>query len=144
MQLELEDGSIYPHAGQLEFSEVSVDQSTGAVTLRAVFPNPDQWLLPGMFVRAKVETLQIDDALLLPPLAVSRTAKGEPSVMLVSAEQMVEPRVLDQAKMFKGEWLIKGGVEPGDRVIVSGLQKVFPGMPVQVVPGSTKVASVNQ
>ena len=130
--LELEDGTVYPYSGQLAFSEVTVNESTGSVTLRAFFPNPDQWLLPGMFVRAKVETREIDDALLLPPLAVSRTVKGEPSVMVVSAESRVQLRVLEQAEMHNGQWLVEGGVSPGDKVIVGGLQKVFPGMPVQV------------
>lgn len=138
VRLELEDGSTYPHEGTLAFSEVSVDESTGAVTLRAVFPNPDQWLLPGMFVRAKVDTTSINDALMIPPLAVSRTSKGEPSVLVVSPESMVEPRILAQAEMLNGQWLVRGGVQPGDRVIVGGLQKVFPGMPVQVASGNAE------
>ena len=108
--LELEDGTVYPYPGQLAFSEVTVNESTGSVTLRAFFPNPDQWLLPGMFVRAKVDTTEIEDALLLPPLAVSRTAKGEPSVMVVSAENRVQLRVLEQAEMHDGQWLVEGGV----------------------------------
>ena len=142
--LELEDGSVYPYPGQLAFSEVTVNESTGSVTLRAFFPNPDQWLLPGMFVRAKVHTTEIDDALLLPPLAVSRTAKGEPSVMVVSAENRVQLRILEQAEMHEGEWLVEGGVTPGDRVIVGGLQKVFPGMPVQVASGNADKALSEQ
>ena len=135
VRLELEDGTIYPHLGKLAFSEVSVDESTGSVTLRAVVPNPDQWLLPGMFIRAKVDTAAVDDALMLPPLAVSRTAKGEPSVLVVSEENRVQLRILSQAQMLNGQWLIDGGVAAGDRVIVGGLQKVFPGMPVQVASG---------
>lgn len=135
--LELENGTVYPHAGKLAFSEVSVNENTGSVTLRAVFPNPEQWLLPGMFVRAKVDTTTIDDALMLPPQAVSRTAKGEPSVMVVSTENIVELRLLERAELISGQWLIKGGAIPGDRVIVGGLQKVFPGIPVQVVSDDT-------
>ena len=144
VQLELEDGTVYPYPGQLAFSEVTVNESTGSVTLRAFFPNPDQWLLPGMFVRAKVETAEIDDALLLPPLAVGRTTKGEPSVMVVSAENRVQQRVLDQAEMHSGQWLVEGGVAPGDRVIVGGLQKVFPGMPVEVASGNADTAHSGQ
>ncbi len=132
VRLELEDGTIYPHVGRLAFSEVSVTESTGSFTLRAVFPNPNQWLLPGMFVRAKVDTASIDNALMLPPLAVSRTAKGAPSVLVVSPESTVQLRVLDRAEMHNGKWLVNGGVDVGDRVIVGGLQKVFPGMPVLV------------
>ncbi|MES9851075.1 MAG: efflux RND transporter periplasmic adaptor subunit [Candidatus Thiodiazotropha sp. L084R] len=132
VRLELEDGTIYPHHGKLAFSEVTDDENTGSVTLRAVFPNPEQWLLPGMFVRAKVDIAAIDDALMLPPLALSRTAKGEPSVMVVSRESTVQPRILAHAEMLNGQWLVKDGVKSGDRVIVGGLQKVFPGMPVQV------------
>jgi membrane fusion protein, multidrug efflux system len=132
VRLELEDGSLYSQVGQLAFSEVSVNENTGSVTLRAVFSNPEQLLLPGMFVRATVETTTIEDALMLPPLAVSRTSKGEPTVMVVSPQSMVELRMLEQAEMVNGQWLIKGGVVPGEKIIVGGLQKVFPGMPVQV------------
>lgn len=132
VHLEMEDGTLYPHPGRLEFSEVSVDQGTGTVTLRAVVPNPDQWLLPGMFVRAKVDTSKVDGVLMLPPLAVSRTARGEPSVMVLSEEDVVQPRVLSSARLVDGQWQIDGGVTAGDRVIVGGLQKVFPGMKVRV------------
>jgi len=130
-RLLLEDGSEYPHAGEIQFSEVIVDQGTGSVTIRAVFPNPDQLLLPGMFVRARIEEGVTDRALLVPQRAVMRTPRGEPMAFVVNAEGVVESRVLRASRVIGNDWLVTEGVAPGDRVIIEGLQRVRAGTRVQ-------------
>jgi membrane fusion protein (multidrug efflux system) len=130
-RLLLEDGSEYPHAGEIQFSEVIVDQGTGSVTIRAVFPNPDQLLLPGMFVRARIEEGVTDRALLVPQRAVLRTPRGEPMAFVVNAEGVVESRVLRTNRVIGNDWLVTEGVAPGDRVIIEGLQRVRAGIRVQ-------------
>jgi membrane fusion protein (multidrug efflux system) len=130
-RLLLEDGTEYPHAGEIQFSEVIVDQGTGSVTIRAVFANPDQLLLPGMFVRARIEEGVTDRALLVPQRAVMRTPRGEPMVFVVNAEGVVESRVLRASRVIGNDWLVTEGVAPGDRVIIEGLQRVRAGSRVQ-------------
>lgn len=130
-RLLLEDGSEYPHAGEVQFSEVLVDQGTGSVTLRAVFPNPDQLLLPGMFVRARVEEGVTDRAILVPQRAVSRTPRGEPTAFVVNAEGVVEQRVLRASRAIGNDWLVTEGVAAGDRVVIEGLQRIRAGARVQ-------------
>lgn len=130
-RLILEDGSEYPHAGEIQFSEVIVDQGTGSVTIRAVFPNPDQLLLPGMFVRARIEEGVTDRALLVPQRAVMRTSRGEPMTFVVNAEGVVESRVLRANRVIGNDWLVTEGVAAGDRVIIEGLQRVRAGSRVQ-------------
>ena len=130
-RLLLEDGSEYPHAGEIQFSEVIVDQGTGSVTIRAVFPNPDQLLLPGMFVRARIEEGVTDRALLVPQRAVLRTPRGEPMAFVVNAEGVVESRLLRANRVIGNDWLVTEGVAPGDRVIIEGLQRVRAGIRVQ-------------
>ncbi len=130
-RLLLEDGTEYAHAGEIQFSEVIVDQGTGSVTIRAVFPNPDQLLLPGMFVRARIEEGVTDRALLVPQRAVMRTPRGEPMVFVVNAEGVVESRVLRASRVIGNDWLVTEGVAPGDRVIIEGLQRVRAGTRVQ-------------
>ncbi|WP_203074770.1 efflux RND transporter periplasmic adaptor subunit [Falsiroseomonas ponticola] len=125
--LILEDGSRYPHPGEIQFSEVIVDQGTGSVTMRAVFPNPDQLLLPGMFVRAEVEEGVTDSALLVPQQAVSRTPRGEPMAFVVNAQNVVEARTLRTTRAIGTDWLVTEGVAPGDRVVVEGVQRIRPG-----------------
>ncbi|MCG8428741.1 MAG: efflux RND transporter periplasmic adaptor subunit, partial [Chromatiales bacterium] len=134
--LILENGERYPLQGRLEFSESTVEQGTGSITLRAVFANPDHLLLPGMFVRALIDTVRIDDGLLLPPQAVSRDARGRPLVMVVGAGNRVEPRILDEAQLVNDQWLVQGGIKVGDQVVVAGLQHVHPGTEVVVSGGS--------
>ena len=130
-RLLLEDGSEYPHAGEVQFSEVLVDQGTGSVTLRAVFPNPDQLLLPGMFVRARVEEGVTDRAFLVPQRAVLRTPRGEPMVFVVNAEGLVEQRVLRANRAIGNDWLVTEGVAAGDRVVIEGLQRIRAGARVR-------------
>ncbi|WP_085315471.1 efflux RND transporter periplasmic adaptor subunit [Derxia lacustris] len=131
VRLKLEDGSDYGIEGKLEFSEVSVDPATGAVTLRAVFPNPKHELLPGMYVRAQVAQGTNADAITVPQRAVSRTPRGEAQVLLVGADGKVEARVIAVARTVGDSWLVTDGLKPGEKVIVEGLQKVGPGAPAQ-------------
>lgn len=131
VQLVLEDGSVYGAEGKLAFSEVTVDEGTGSVTLRAVFPNPKDELLPGMYVRARLAQGTQDNAILLPHAAVSHDPRGNATVMLVNAENTVEPRAVKTGQSIGDKWVVNEGLAPGDRVIVEGLQKVRPGSPVQ-------------
>ncbi|MTW20216.1 efflux RND transporter periplasmic adaptor subunit [Allochromatium palmeri] len=131
--LVLEDGSDYPLAGRLEFSEVSVDPGTGAVTLRATFPNPDHVLLPGMFVRARVEEGTRPEAVLAPQRGVQRDRRGQPYALVLNAEGVVEQRMLKTDRTLGSDWLIDDGLAPGDRLIIDGLQKVRPGDKAQPV-----------
>jgi membrane fusion protein (multidrug efflux system) len=142
VKLLLEDGSAYPLAGTLKFSEVTVDQSTGSVTLRAVFPNPKQTLLPGMFVRAVVEEGVNEQAILVPRRGVTRDSSGNALVMVVGAEEKVEPRVIKAERTVGDSWLASEGLKAGDRVILEGLQKARPGTTVKAVPfGSAPAAA---
>jgi len=134
VNLLLEDGSTYPLAGKLEFSDVTVDQSTGAITLRAVFPNPNADLLPGMYVRAKVEEGVSDHALLVPQPAVSRDAAGKPIAFVVGADGKLESRALTTERAIGDQWLVTSGLKAGDRLVVEGQQKAHPGQPVNAVP----------
>jgi len=127
--------------GTLKFSEVTVDPSTGSVTLRAVFPNPNQTLLPGMFVRAILEEGVDENAILIPQRGVTRNPKGDALVMVVGAEEKVEPRPIKVVRTVGDSWLVGDGLKAGDRVILEGLQKARPGTPVKAVPfGSAPAA----
>jgi membrane fusion protein, multidrug efflux system len=141
VKLIMEDGSTYPLPGTLKFSEVTVDQSTGSVTLRAVFPNPKQTLLPGMFVRAVLEEGVNENAILIPQRGVTRNPKGDAMVMVVGADEKVEPRSITVVRTVGDNWLVSDGLKTGDRVILEGLQRGRPGTTVKAVPfGSTPAA----
>lgn len=127
VQLVLEDGSIYEEEGTLAFSEVAVDPSTGSITLRAVFPNDKGLLLPGMYVRARMTQGVANDAILVPHAAVSFDPRGNAVVMVVNAENTVESRIVKTAQSVKDKWVIIDGLNPGERVIVEGLQVARPG-----------------
>lgn len=129
----LEDGSQYPHAGKLEFSEVSVDPTTGSVRLRVVVPNPDHLLLPGMYVRASVGSGQRQNAILVPQQGIARDPKGDTSAMVLGEGNAVEVRPVKVSQTVGSNWLVESGLNAGDRVIVEGLQKIRPG--VVVNPG---------
>ncbi|NTU41482.1 MAG: efflux RND transporter periplasmic adaptor subunit, partial [Nitrospirales bacterium] len=131
VKLILEDGTPYPLEGMLKFSEVTVDQGTGSVTLRTVFPNPKQVLLPGMFVRAIIEEGVKDQAILAPQQGVSRDPAGNAVALVVGAGDKVEKRVIKVDRTVGDKWLVTEGLKPGDRVIVEGVQKAKPGMPVK-------------
>ncbi|WP_426337657.1 efflux RND transporter periplasmic adaptor subunit [Pseudoduganella sp. R-31] len=125
--LLLADGSKYALPGKLQFSDVSVDPGTGNVTLRALFPNPKHDLLPGMFVRAVLETGVSEQAIAVPLMGVTRNPKGEATALVLNKEGKVEQRVLQTGGTIGDKWLVKSGLVAGDRVIVEGLQKVKPG-----------------
>jgi membrane fusion protein (multidrug efflux system) len=134
VRLILEDGTEYPEKGTLQFSEVSVDQGTGSVTLRAVFPNPRQILLPGMFVRAQVEEGVNEQAILVPQRGVTRNQRGEPTALVVGENNKVELRSLRTERTIGENWLVTSGLNAGDKVIIDGLQKISPGAEVKTVP----------
>lgn len=132
VEILLEDGSRYEHPGKLAFSEVTVDPGTGSYTLRVVVPNPDQVLLPGIYVRAIIGTGVRPDAILAPQRGILRGAKGETSAMVLGADNMVELRSVRVSQTIGDQWLVEEGLVAGDRVIVEGLQKIRPGMPARV------------
>lgn len=132
VRLKLEDGSDYEHTGELQFSEVSVNQNTGSIVMRARFPNPDGLLLPGMYVRAEVDEGRIDDAILVPQKAVMFDREGLASVMLVNGDNKVEQRRITVQRDIDHNWLISEGVQSGDKVIVEGLQKIAEGAEVDI------------
>jgi membrane fusion protein (multidrug efflux system) len=125
--LTLEDGSTYNEPGRLQFSEVTVDQGTGSVILRAVFPNPKSLLLPGMFVTAKLQEGVDNTGILVPQQGVTRDPRGQATSLVVSADNKVELRQIKTSRALGDKWLVSDGLKAGDRVIVLGLQKVMPG-----------------
>jgi membrane fusion protein (multidrug efflux system) len=136
--LTLEDGSRYNQDGKLQFSEVTVDQGTGSVTLRAVFPNPDHRLLPGMFVRARLVDGISQQGLLVPQRGVARNQRGAPTVFVVGADDKVELREVVTDRAIGDAWLVTGGVKAGDKIVVEGLQMVKPGVEVTATEASAK------
>lgn len=144
VQLLLENGTQYTHDGTLEFSDVTVDETTGSITIRAIFPNPDLSLLPGMFVRARLDEGIRSDALLVPQQGVTRNPRGEATALVVGADDKVEQRTLTAAQAIGDKWLITDGLKPGDRVIVSGLQKIRPGAQVKVQEADEQAQSQGQ
>jgi membrane fusion protein (multidrug efflux system) len=123
----LEDGSRYEHEGKLTFADVSVDPGTGSFSLRVVVPNPQQMLLPGMYVRAVVGSGRLEQALLAPQQGITRDPKGQATAMVVGADGKVESRVVEVARTVGDRWLVTSGLQAGERIIVEGLQKVRPG-----------------
>ncbi|MCM2264853.1 MAG: efflux RND transporter periplasmic adaptor subunit [Desulfuromonadales bacterium] len=134
VRLLLEDGTPYAQPGTLKFSEATVDQSTGSVTMRCLFPNPEQLLLPGMFVRAVLEEGANEQAILVPQRGVTRNQAGNAMAMVVGAEEKVEPRLIKVARTVGDKWLVSEGLKAGDRVILEGIQKARPGTVVKAVP----------
>ena len=131
VELVMENGQAYPLKGTLQFSDVTVDESTSSITLRAVFPNPQHTLLPGMFVRARIDEGIQPNAILVPQQGVTRTPRGDAIVMLVNDKDQVEARDVIATQAIGDKWLISKGLQPGDKVIVSGLQKARPGEQVK-------------
>jgi len=132
--LTLPDGTVYPHPGKLLFSDITVDPTSGMITLRAEFPNPNELLLPGMFAMGRLEQAVAPQTLLVPQPAVIIGPDGAASVMLVTATNSVIPQPIQIGSAVGSDWVVKSGLKAGDRVIVDGLQKVQPGMPVKPVP----------
>ncbi|MFN1149828.1 efflux RND transporter periplasmic adaptor subunit [Serratia liquefaciens] len=143
--LTLEDGSRYAHGGKLQFSEITVDRSTGSVVLRAVFPNPERKLLPGMFVRARLlEGMAAQGGLLVPQRGITRNPRGEATALVVNEAGKVELRELTTERAMGDSWLVSTGLAAGDRVIVEGVQQVTPGAQVNAVewaPAATTLLS---
>jgi membrane fusion protein (multidrug efflux system) len=133
IRLVLEDGSLYPLPGRLLFSDLSVDQSSGQITLRAEVPNPNGILLPGLYVRVRLEQAQATNAVTLPQQAVTRAATGD-TVMVVAADGKVAPRTLKLGTSQNGRWVVLDGLKNGEQVMVDGFQKLRPGATVKAVP----------
>jgi len=131
--LILEDGTAYSQMGMLKFRDVTVDPTTGSVTLRLVFPNPRQVLLPGMFVYAVVEEGMNEDAILIPQMGVSRDTKGDPIAFVVGKDNKVEQRMLEVDRAIGDKWMVIKGLASGDQLIVEGSQKVRPGDTVKAI-----------
>lgn len=131
VRLTLEDGSAYGPQGSLRFADVTVDPTTGSQTIRALFPNPNGLLLPGMFVRASLVEGTQAKALLVPQRAVSRDEKGQATTMVIGADGKIQVRTLQTSRTIGEDWLVTGGIKPGEKVIVAGAMMLRPGMPVQ-------------
>lgn len=134
VQLVLEDGSVYPHPGKMQFDGVAVDESSGMVTLRAEVPNPEGVLLPGMYVRARVQEGRIDNAFLVPQEGVTRRPSGDAIAIVVDADSRLAERKLVLGRALGNKWLVTAGLKAGDRVVVEGLKKASLGDVVKAVP----------
>ncbi|MCI2262175.1 efflux RND transporter periplasmic adaptor subunit [Xanthomonas indica] len=141
VKLQLEDGSTYARSGTLEVVDAAVDTATGTVKLRAVVPNPDHLLLPGMYVKAVLPMAVDEQAILVPQQAVSRNSKGEAVAMVVGNDHKVAQRVLSTGDAIGDKWVVRDGLKAGDRVIVQGLQKVAVGAEVKAVEVSESIAA---
>ncbi len=138
--LTLEDGTQYPLAGKLEFSGITVDPATGSVTVRAIFPNPNYVLLPGMFVRARFEQGVNENAFLVPVPAVSHNPQGQATALVVGPDNKVVQRTIQAQSTLGDKWIVTGGLSDGERIVVAGGQKVQPGMLVQAVEAQGQAA----
>ena len=131
VEMILQDGTVYPLKGKLQFSDVSVDEATGTVTLRALFSNPDGVLLPGMYAKARIVSGVVSNGILVPQPAVTRDPKGNAMVMVVTKDNKASVRPIQVSQTVGDKWLVTSGLQPGERVIVEGLQKVQPDAPVK-------------
>src|SRR5882724_11407632 len=138
--LFLEDGTQYPLAGTLQFTDITVDPSTGSVTVRAVFPNPGHVLLPGMFVRARMEQGVDDTAMLVPQVGVTHNSQGQATALVVGPDNKVASRIIEATRTLGDQWVVQGGLNEGERVIVAGVQKAQPGILVRAVEAPVKTA----
>jgi membrane fusion protein (multidrug efflux system) len=134
VRLLQEDGSLYPQEGRLELSDVTVSTSTSTVTVRCIFPNPKEDLLPGMFVRAQLDQGSTPHALLIPQLAAAHNSKGEFTVLIAPPDGKVEVRVVQVSRAVGNQWLIESGLAAGEQIIVDNLQKLHPGTVIKAVP----------
>jgi membrane fusion protein (multidrug efflux system) len=125
---------MYPLTGTLSFADVTVDPATGSQTIRAVFPNPQRLLLPGMFVRGLLSQGVKSHGILIPQRAVSRNERGQPTVLVVGKNNMSELRIIQADRTVGDDWLVTGGLRPGEKVIVEGGPLVRPGIPVKPEP----------
>lgn len=132
VKLKLEDGTTYQYVGELQFSEVNVNEDTGSLVMRAKFPNPEGLLLPGMYVKAEINEGMMTDAILVPHKAVMFSREGNASLMLVNNENKVEQRLIEVKQSIGHNWLVLDGLSEGEKVIVEGLQKIAPGAAVEI------------
>ncbi|MEA3083981.1 MAG: rane fusion protein multidrug efflux system [Paraburkholderia sp.] len=133
VSLILEDGRTYSEKGKLQFTDVTVDQGTGSVTVRAIFKNADKVLLPGMFVRARIEEGVNENALVVPQVGITHDQKGQPTALVVGQDNKVALRQLVTSGTYGSNWVVESGLKPGDRVIVQGTDKARPGQQVKPV-----------
>jgi membrane fusion protein (multidrug efflux system) len=138
--LLLEDGTRYPESGTLQFTDITVDPSTGSVTVRAIFPNPQQVLLPGMFVHARIDQGVDNTAMLVPQVGVTHNPQGQATALVVGPDNKVTSRTLQTTRTLGDKWVVQGGLNESERVIVAGVQKVQPGMVVRAVEAPIETA----
>lgn len=143
IRLLLENGKPYQHTGKLQFGEVNVDQGTGAVTLRAVFPNPENLLMPGMFVRAQLQQGIRSNALLVPQRGITRDKTGQALALVVGPDRKVQQRKITVERSVDTQWLVSNGLQVGDQLIVDGTQNVHPGIEVKPVPATDDTVQTN-
>lgn len=134
VELMLENGKPYHHTGTLEFSDPAVDETTGSVTLRAVFPNPEGEILPGMYVTALLDEGSQQNVLMVPQQGITHNEQGKATALILDQENVVQLREINAVKAVGNQWLVTAGLHPGDRVIVSGLQRIRPGIKARVLP----------
>jgi membrane fusion protein (multidrug efflux system) len=140
----LEDGARFDHEGELSFADVSVDPSTGSFSLRVTVPNPDHLLMPGMYLRAVLSSAVLEDGILVPQQGIARDPRGNANALIVDANGTVEQRTVEVSRTIGDKWLISSGLTAGDRVIVEGVQKVQPGMPVEATEAAEVAADTEQ
>ena len=138
--LLLEDGSQYSDSGTLQFTDITVDPGTGSVTVRVIFPNPHQVLLPGMFVHARIDQGVDDNAMLVPQVGVTHNPQGQATALVVGPDNKVAARTIQTTRTLGDQWVVQGGLNEGERVIVAGAQRVQPGMVVRAVEAPIKTA----
>lgn len=134
VELMLENGKPYRHTGTLEFSDPAVDETTGSVTLRAIFPNPEGEILPGMYVTALLDEGSQQNVLMVPQQGITHNQQGKATTLILDQENVVQLREINAVKAVGNQWLVTAGLRPGDRVIVSGLQRIRPGSKARVLP----------
>lgn len=134
VELMLENGKPYRHTGTLEFSDPAVDETTGSVTLRAVFPNPEGEILPGIYVTALLDEGSQQNVLMVPQQGITHNEQGKATALILDQENVVQLREINAVKAVGNQWLVTAGLRPGDRVIVSGLQRIRPGIKARVLP----------
>ena len=144
VRILLEDGTPHNHEGKLSFAEVSVDPSTGSFSLRVTVPNPDHLLMPGMYVRAVLSSAVLEDGILVPQQGIARDPKGNANALVIGADGTVEQRTVEVSRTIGDKWLVSNGLVAGDRVIVEGVQKVQPGMPVEATESAEAAADTEQ
>nr|WP_249420685.1 multidrug transporter subunit MdtE [Escherichia fergusonii] len=139
--LNLENGKRYAQTGTLKFSDPTVDETTGSVTLRAIFPNPNGDLLPGMYVTALLDEGSRQNVLMVPQEGVTHNAQGKATALILDKDDVVQQREINAVKAIGNQWLVTAGLQPGDRVIVSGLQRIRPGIKAQAISSDENTAS---